>query len=734
MSRGATAQSLAFFRHRRHEGKLGGGNGLLSASSSSSTAAASLSTDSSYAAKSERVAARDHLLSLSEELRGLGSFDFEEEPCCHAAIECRRFQDLVLGILLGASQDEFASNPAAAAAPPPPPSWHKTGRLLAAKAGVVSAMNHDYTEVLLDQFHRGDAEPSYSSSSSISSPDLRMHLVAASHLLQEFVNIVDASSPPPPPSSSSSSVSGHGKIFLLESVLETILAELMKFLRPRIAHHYCQDASTPTTATSMSRSSRSSILRPDFTPRDAAHAITWIDSWLKIFQGLPPFADAAVTISSPHTGWMVEDRDRLLDLYLDKAVVREIRVLRDKLQLRSVLDAEDDVLRKNACDETLATTVPEQISFMVDSQLAVALECLVAEEHVGRVLAACNNELSLLVGDWMLAIGSEWKSIPAHWFCALVNDCSRLAELCEERKNRYLSAANDDDANGSSSSRDAADVVVREFLELGSHAVRFLCEHIVYGLCEPDQPILSSVGTREWESDGTQSALERTIATFDDYLQDLKSWLSGSYWLPKVLKHLFDLTLQVYVESFFSNTMACGVKDPIRAAKELNEDYLRLVIFFNSDRFERFHDVGGYYTQQTINSKLHIIRCLSTLVDPSVEPDDAFGEARFLLSELLGDASSVLHLAGLRKRHNPLERVEWLRVVSKAKRCALVRRGGGSSVVAERTISYRLPDLRNSPYLSKVRPNARDVRRRLSTESLALAQSTSRILKISLGG
>jgi Exocyst complex component Sec6 len=643
-------------------------------------------------------------MSISEELRAaIGSeyFDYagddDDDYCC-----C--FFNLVMSILDPPSQDDGS---------PAVPSWQKTSRLLASKSQIHSAMNEDYTEILLDQAQFQQQQGRGVGDSS-STSNLRMHLAAASHLLQEFVRLQRRvrreASELGNSSSNSNSNSSNNTYFLPESLLETVYGEIMAFLKPRISDLYCPSALS------------------EMTPRDAAAIVAWIQLWDDtLFQS---YHHEGCGGPCPDSHGFATDRDMLMDLYVERAVVRELAVLRDQLQLRNLLAEEDDILRKSPDDGSMVSTVPEQITFMVDSQIRVARECL-PEKCVSTVLEACNRQLSLLVGDWMLAVGSDWKNIPTHWFCTIVNDSTRLAELCEERNQSVLSSLDDNNA-----SRIAADAIVREFQELASHSILFLCENIVSQLREPE-PILSIVGARGWESDETQSAIERTIATLKDYYADLELWLAGSYWLPKVLKHCFDLTLQVYVESFFANTLAGGVQDPSRAAEELNEDYLRLVIFYNSDRFEPFHGTGGYYTQQAINSKLHIIRCLSKLVDPNIEPDDTSGEVQFLMRELIGDTSAVLHLAGLRKRHKGRESVEWLRVVSRAKRALMLtkasspRAGPGSSSIPAQ---YKLPDLRNSKYLSNVRPNARDARRRMSIESLALAQSTGRLLKISLGG
>lgn len=620
--------------------------------------------------------------SVSEELQGLEvSLDFsrsdptETDANVDELLPGNAFRTFVLATLGLQGHGPAAIKPAASASISSSP-WRKTALLLASKAQLLAAIHLDYSEVLLGQASVGVGAPS----------SLEMHLAAADHILGEFVEL------------QTSVLRNAQRIHLCESLVETLLGAVDEYVRPRITDHY-----TPT-------------LLPSVTPGEAARVVAWIHHWQEILEHRTPYP----TMLDPE--WH-RDRQLLLELYVERAVRRELREMRAQLSVPQLMAAEDDVVRRNP-EGQLVSTTPEQVTFMVDSQLSVALDCL-PEVYLEHVLEACNQELSLLVGDWMLSIGTLWKDMPSHWFCVLINDSTRLAELCEERNAAYLTSDGPYKAD--------AEAVVREFSELSLHATVFLCERIFVHLRDPAQPILTAVGTDAWAEDATQSALERTIATLKDYFSDLETWLGSGYFYPKVLKNCFDMMLHMYVESFFANTLARGVKDPERVAEELNEDYLRLVIFFNSDRFANFHGTNPSASQQFVNSRLHVIRCLSKLVDPKVSADEATGEVRFLMSELKAEkndlstaTSAVFHLVGLRSRLGGIERIEWLRLVSKTKR-ALERETATQKCGCG---PYRLPDLRNSKFLQNVRPKRNEMHRRLSTESMALVRSTGKLLQV----
>jgi len=638
--------------------------------------------------------------SLSEELQGLDCFEgFDDDDADGATMTPKNntkyaFRSFVEESLGTAGRRTSHSNGN---------KWNATSRLLASEDRLVAAMNVDYTEVLLEE-HLRRQEQQQSSAGGVGP-----HLRAALHLLWEFVKDVQ-------PLLEDGAYSA-----MPDSLCDMVYGAMEGYVRPRIVDFYSEEP-----------------LLGRLTPGDAAQIARFVDEYLQILTERCP----SVT---PSPEWPA-DLERLVDLYMDRAVRNEMRAM-----MQRCVDLEANV--REDSEGNMVTGRPEEVAFMIDSQLAVARECLPASDrYLPRVLHICNQELLHMVGDLMLDIGANWREYDSRRFCAAVNGGNRIAELCEERNDRYFFSSENDNDLVAEEYRQVGDSVVREFSEFSMHATTFLCNHILSRLREP-QPILTSVGTAEWElfydgnSKNSSSAVERTIATFADYFADLEGWLSGEYFFPKVLKTCFDMTLQEYIDSFFSNTLARGVQDPARVAKQLEDDYLRLAEFFNGKNYERYHGVAGCYDQTTVNARLHVLRCLSQLVDPKVSPEEASDAVRVMLQSFQSgrdDAAepAILHVVGLRKRHTDHESVEWLREISKTKKMLLHRqrrryRGQSARKRPEEERSgeieyewqqFTLPDLRNSRYLYNVRPRRHEIHRRISAESIAMIDATSRLL------
>jgi len=540
--------------------------------------------------------------------------------------------------------------------------WRKTSTLMTSKKKIHDSINDDYTEILLDQSNFGR-------------DGVEVHLLAADHVVNEFVGIQWL-------------LTEHTAMPL--SLQEMILSIVEEYIRPRISDYY-----TIRTGKCL-----------EFSPGDTAKVITWIDRYLTTLSSHCPDARADEC-------WE-KDRDSLITVYID-FVRQEMKTLLERahsLEVNIRIDKEGHAI----------SSMPEDIIFLLDSQLTVAWNYL-PHQYTERVLHTCNEELRNMVCDLMLKIGTEWRNLSSKWYCALINDCSRLIELCEERNEAGLVQTHH---------KEFGDSLLREFAELSLHAATYLCERIMSTLSDPD-PILTSIGDESWEKDDTQSSIERTIATLSDYFEDLDQWLGRGYYFPKVLKSCFDKTLKTYVESFLSNTLSRGVKDPARVAEELNLDYKRLSLFFSGTNFEKYHGVAGYYTQATLDEKLHIIRCLSKLVNPAVSAEEAASEVRLTMKafqETFDNGSVVVfHVVGLRKKHSGCESVEWLRVVSNAKKAAsLESNGPADQKDASHFQFYNIVDLRNSRYLHNIRPLRREMHKRISAQSLKVSETTARML------
>lgn len=440
----------------------------------------------------------------------------------------------------------------------------------------------------------------------------------------------------------------------------------------------------------------------NLTPGQAAQIMCWIDAVLLAHM----HEHCPKTNFSP--AWQT-DLDQMWDHYLEVGVRQQLRLLFRNSISDGNFHSEDD-LRQNAQNE-MVTGHPEQIAFIVDSQLNAAREHLPSTGYLEAVLVECNREISAMVSQLRRRLESDWRTLGTARFCALINDASRLSEMMEERNEQYFVHDDNDYNNNNNSNRELGEAVTRDLTELSLHATRVLCERMVHDLREPEA-ILSGIGGPEWARDDQGTAIRRTIATFRDYFADLQVWLPADYYFPKILRCCFDLTLQTYVESFYSNTMATGIRDAAVVAENLSQDFLNLTIFFNGSVYEKYAGKAGSLSTAEVNERLQVIQSMSRIVNPRIPPSDLEDDACKVLAhtqhgeeeedsdDTTHKSPVVLHLAGLRQRQHDTQRssVEWLRVIAHAteQQASQQREAAAHRRKTTSVMIIRLPDLRHS--------------------------------------
>jgi hypothetical protein len=263
-----------------------------------------------------------------------------------------------------------------------------------------------------------------------------------------------------------------------------------------------------------------------------------------------------------------------------------------------------------------------------------------------------------------------------------------------------------------------------------------LCERFIQTTvvsADPQRAMLSSAGSLVWELDDKGRPITRTVAALREFLTNVEGWLDASFF-PHVLKKVFDLTLQIYVESFFGNTMTKGVRDVAVVAENLSQDHLNLVILFNGAIFQKHETESGVLSVTTIKTRLLILQSLARLVNPSIQPSDLKEDVIRVLTDTAlhshdDNEAAILHLAGLRQAHHPGKRIEkpieWLQMISSAKEALQDHKDGLPVNGNTRPVdNIKLPDLRNSRYIAKMRVNTKELQRRLSDTSIPSTTQT----------
>ncbi|EEC46654.1 predicted protein [Phaeodactylum tricornutum CCAP 1055/1] len=522
-------------------------------------------------------------------------------------------------------------------------------------------MNGDYTEMLLDQSYEGHHD------------DLELHLMAANHVVQDFLQLQTLFHETRTPT----------------RLRHALWEGLERFLAPRLVEQYQARLTT-------------------MTPAEAARTISWLDD----FQESARARRLRVSDTWQH------DQERLLQVYLQKGVRNEMATLVQRLAEQYSADE----IRHDEHGH-LVSTLPETVSFLYQQQHAVALECIPLVFHE-QVLAACNEELGTLAGALLLVVHTVWKenNTGTHQYCALINDIYRLGEQCDNRNEEVLT---------NPAYMEAAEALSATLTQFSLQTTSFLCERIFTVLQEPES-VLAPVGTAPWERQEIASPVDRTIATLQDYFVDLEAWLSGNYYYPKVLKQSLDFCVHQYVTSFFVNTMARGVHNPAAAAREIRNDHHRLDSYFSGEDLMPHHGVAGFYTRSQISLQLCILQNMAALIDPQRGPDDVGGDLKAVLVRLDRDVPgnpAVLHLLGLRKRHRGKESAEWLRAIAKAKQAVELDLQGNNATADSRNANnlLLLPKLCESRFLHNLR-TGNGVQRQLSNTTQDFIESTRQLL------
>ena len=469
------------------------------------------------------------------------------------------------------------------------------------------AIATDYTRILLR----------HECSASTLLHDLDLHLLCASHILDQFWEVQDMIS----------------RTTMAATAQETLFQSVEDYLIPRLV-----DQIYPLGRLS---------------PKSSANAITWIHKMEAELDKRAP--------DIPMRKEWSEERGKLVKYYLNSAVRAELKLLLDKL-----LDAHSDNDIRQDLGGHLVTGLPEQISFIINQQIQVASENL-PQEYLEDVLFVCNQQLATMISDWALKVSTHWKDMSSAFSCAIVNDLERLTEYCRAQ-NKLRRRGNVESLSH----------LLKDISELSLLVTQLLCKRIIHNLREPEH-IVDAIGSEVWESQDTEAPVDSVIATFKDFFSDFEQWLQPGPFFPRILRYCFDLSLMVYLESFFANTMVGGVNDPSNAAFQLEQDYLRLVIFFNGEHFSKYHGSEGFYSQKAVNDRVRLLQHMSALVEPTNLPCDLSFEVEEVLASCRDRDSgrrAVLHLAGLRERSRSTNFAEWNELVK----------------FAEETLSEKDPD------------------------------------------
>jgi len=273
---------------------------------------------------------------------------------------------------------------------------------------------------------------------------------------------------------------------------------------------------------------------------------------------------------------------------------------------------------------TLQTAVPEDL-----------FQALMQEVNVVRLTGVTGKHLASFVLRGVLEALRTYQGIQARkieednsleWLCALMNDCERMYDLCDNALIEEIRDGIDLDLRGAddvlSEVRDEIDKVASGFLKGVELASNGIVDHI-FGVLE-EKDVLAGFFSPAWESGSIRSA-ETVTATLADYFDDqeigLAVYLASELMFGRLSASCFTKLVNVYVLKFMTRTEP--FKNKQAAASRLRADAREFGSCFG--RYESVLRHGRIRSRQVLEEKLDIIRTFADILEDAV-PQNHFAE------------------------------------------------------------------------------------------------------------
>lgn len=233
-------------------------------------------------------------------------------------------------------------------------------------------------------------------------------------------------------------------------------------------------------------------------------------------------------------------------------------------------------ITQNIKDETLMTSMPEDMFNIIHAQVAVAREKLPLE-YVHEVAIACMQVLQDMQRLEMEELITKSKSggLDPETLCAMVNDNENMYEKCKEFSDSVSRILADRETE-QKILVDIADEVAYQYSKIATEAVDTLGHCIMDVL---DEEVYQKVFSLDWE-DQTHEILPVIGATIDDYGSDLQRWLQY-YHYSKLMRFLLGQVVDRYVMSIRRKVDSVFVfRNEVRVSNVIVQDHKVLLEYF----------------------------------------------------------------------------------------------------------------------------------------------------------
>ncbi|CAK5105410.1 unnamed protein product [Aphanomyces euteiches] len=264
----------------------------------------------------------------------------------------------------------------------------------------------------------------------------------------------------------------------------------------------------------------------------------------------------------------------------------------------------------------LHSTRPNDIMNILSSHITIAQEWL-SGHLVARVVLACLQSLMGQLKTREKLVVSTLQKIEIEELCSFINDTDVLQSKCAELiDNIHFPGAPDQEEEVAKLKAGLGDSLETTSADIVALAVH-ICSLIVDKMFnEIEADTTAHWFGKKWEEQ--DPVVENLLVTLDDFFRDLKSWLSGSFFYAKTVRHALDHCMDEYLKRFFQRTSPFANVE--LAFRLIDQDVQHIHACFI--KYESELRRGGIRSSDDLTKHLEPVQMLSLVLSRKVSIDD----------------------------------------------------------------------------------------------------------------
>ncbi|CAK4718225.1 hypothetical protein LEN26_015303 [Aphanomyces euteiches] len=264
----------------------------------------------------------------------------------------------------------------------------------------------------------------------------------------------------------------------------------------------------------------------------------------------------------------------------------------------------------------LHSTRPNDIMNILSSHITIAQEWL-SGHLVARVVLACLQSLMGQLKTREKLVVSTLQKIEIEELCSFINDTDVLQSKCAELIDKiHFPGAPDQEEEVAKLKAGLGDSLETTSADIVALAVH-ICSLIVDKMFnEIEADTTAHWFGKKWEEQ--DPVVENLLVTLDDFFRDLKSWLSGSFFYAKTVRHALDHCMDEYLKRFFQRTSPFANVE--LAFRLIDQDVQHIHACFI--KYESELRRGGIRSSDDLTKHLEPVQMLSLVLSRKVSIDD----------------------------------------------------------------------------------------------------------------